>query len=163
VLDVASEDAVRAAHERLVAAARSHAPAARLDGVLVAPMAGAGVELILGLRIDPIVGPVAMVGLGGIFTEAMSDVVLHRAPVTVAEARAMIGRLRGAAILKGLRGRPPADIDAAARALSALSVLGAAWAGQIDSIEINPLLVREHGAGAVALDALIVPRAAAAR
>jgi acetate---CoA ligase (ADP-forming) len=162
-LDVASEEAVRAAHDRLVAAARKHAPAARLDGVLVAPMAGAGVELILGLRIDPIVGPVAMVGLGGMLTEAMSDVVLHRAPVTVAEARAMIGRLRGAAILKGLRGRPPADIDAAARALSALSVLGAAWAGQIDSIEINPLLVREHGAGAVALDALIVPRAAAAR
>ena len=162
-LDLASEDAVHAAHDRLVAAACRHAPKARLDGVLVAPMAGAGVELILGVRVDPIAGPVAMVGLGGILTEVMADVILHRAPVTVEEARDMIGRLRGAAILRGPRGRPPADIDAAAQALSALSVLGAARAEQIDSIEINPLLVRDAGAGAVALDALIVPATVAAR
>ncbi len=157
-LGLKTADAVRAAFARLIDAASTHAPDARLDGVLVAPMAGDGQELILGLRVDPVVGAVAMVGMGGIYAEVMSDVVLHRAPVSVEEARAMILRLKSAPLLTGVRGRPPADIAAAAEALSALSCLGAAKAAQIDSIEVNPLLVRRDGA--VALDALIIPAVA---
>ena len=157
LLGLETPDAVRAGHAHLLQAAERHAPDARLDGVLVSPMAGTGQELIMGVRVDPVVGPVAMVGLGGIFAEVMQDVVLHRAPVTNDEARAMILRLRSAPLLQGARGRPVCDIAAAAAALSALSVLGAGQAAQIDSIEINPILIRPEGKGAVALDALIIP------
>ncbi len=157
LLNLTDAEAVRVGHAQLIQAARRHAPGARLDGILVAPMAGDGQELILGVRVDPVVGPVAMVGVGGIHAEVMGDVALHRAPVSLDEAEAMILRLKTAPLLTGARGRAPADVQAAAQALSALSVLGATRAGALDSIEINPLLVRAKGA--VALDALIVPAA----
>jgi acyl-CoA synthetase (NDP forming) len=152
---------VRAAYGRLVAAVGARAPQARRDGVLIAPLLADGIETILGVHHDPLFGPVVMFGLGGVFVEVLRDVTFRIAPFGPVEARQMIGEIRGAALLAGVRGRPEGDLDALAEALSRLSVFAAAQAGRFASIEINPLLVRSRGLGVVALDALILPAAEA--
>jgi acyl-CoA synthetase (NDP forming) len=115
-----------------------------------------GVEMILGVQNDAVFGPVVMLGLGGIFVEVLRDVTFRIAPFGIEEARAMIAELRGAAILKGARGQPPADLAALAETLSRLSLFAAAHRGRLASIDINPLLVRSEGQGVAALDALIL-------
>lgn len=140
--------------------ARSKRPDARIDGVMVAPMISGGVETIAGVARDPVFGPVVMFGLGGVFVEVLKDVSFRVAPFDVAEAHRMIREIKGYAMLEGVRGAPPADIDALAETLSALSRFAAANADGIDSIDLNPLRVLEKGRGVVALDALIVPAGA---
>ena len=159
MLGVAPDEA-GAAYERILDAVRRKAPRARVEGVLVAPMAGDGLELIVGARDDPVFGPVTMVGMGGIFVEVLRDVVLRVGAVSVEEARRMLAELKGATLLEGARGRLQADVDAAAEAISRLSALAVANEGRFESIEINPILVRPRGQGAVALDALIVAKCA---
>ncbi|CEJ14534.1 succinyl-CoA synthetase subunit beta [bacterium YEK0313] len=151
-LGIAPDD-VAARSRAMLAAVAAAAPDARIDGILVGPMAGDGVELIVAARTDPVFGPVVMVGAGGVFVEVMRDVVFRAAPVDEAGARAMIDALKGRALLAGLRNRPAVDVAAAARAIAALSRVAAANAGSFDTIEINPLLVR--AGDAVMLDALI--------
>jgi len=124
----------------------------------VAPMISGGVETVLGVNRDPVFGPVVMFGLGGIFVEALGDVVFRAAPFGLDEAHRMIRGIKSFRVLEGVRGRPPADIDALVTALARLSSLAAAQADTIESIDINPFLVRAKGQGAVALDALVIPR-----
>lgn len=155
MLDVTA-DGARRAYETIVANAAAHDAGAQIDGVLVSPMIEGGTELILGGKVDPVFGPIVMVGLGGIFTEVMSDVAFRRAPVSPTMARAMLDDLQGAALLQGARGTPPADVDALCEAVAALSIFTAAHVGDLDSVEINP--VRARADGCVALDALIVKR-----
>jgi acyl-CoA synthetase (NDP forming) len=112
-----------------------------------------GLELIVGAGRDPRFGPVAAVGLGGIYTEIFGDVAVGLAPLDVAEAERMLYSLRGAPLLAGARGRPPCDVRAAAEAAVALSRVAASHPG-IAEIEINPLLVTPDGA--VALDARVI-------
>ena len=154
-LNVAAADAA-AAHDAIVASARSFAPEARIDGVLVSPMAADGVECILGAKTDPVFGPIVLFGLGGVFTEVLDDVSFRRAPFGEATAREMIGDLKGAALLTGARGRPAADLEALARAISRLSLFAAAHGDAIESVEMNPL--RALPEGCLALDALIVKK-----
>jgi acetate---CoA ligase (ADP-forming) len=157
-LNLATAEAVRRAFDEVTARA-SKAPAqARISGCLVAPMAPAGgVETILGAQWDPVFGPVIMLGLGGIFVEAMKDVTFRLAPFDEAEARRMIGELRAAAVLRGMRGRPPADLGALAAALASLSRFAAAQGRALQSLDINPFLVLPEGHGALALDAVVIP------
>jgi acetate---CoA ligase (ADP-forming) len=155
LLDVPAGEAA-AAYERLIAKVGWRAPEVPIDGVLISPMLRGGVETIIGVQMDPVFGPVVMFGLGGVFVEVMRDVTFRVAPFGPEEARRMIGEIKGAAVLEGARGRPPADIDALAQALSRLSQIAVAWRGRFTSIEINPLLVRPRGAGVAALDALIL-------
>jgi acyl-CoA synthetase (NDP forming) len=155
MLDVPAGEA-GVAYDRLIERVRARAPGATLDGVLLSPMVRGGVEMILGVQDDAVFGPVVLLGLGGIFVEVLRDVTFRIAPFGVEEAHRMIGELRGAAILEGARGQPPADLDALAAALSKLSLFAAAQRGRFTSIDINPLLVRPKGEGAAALDALIV-------
>jgi len=143
---------LKAVAREVLAAARAHAPRARIDGILVQPMVR-GVEVIAGAVNDPVFGPVVMFGLGGVATELLRDVTHAFAPFDVEQARAMVMRVRCAPLLTGWRGRPALDVDALARALSALSWLAADHAGRIDEIDINPLFVLERGV--VAADALI--------
>ncbi len=157
LLNVASPEAARQGYETLLARAAEAAPGALVDGVLVAPMVRDGVETILGVQHDPVFGPAVMFGLGGIFAEALGDVVFRIAPFGEDEARRMIGEIQGRAVLEGLRGRPRADQEALAKALAALSGFAAAAANRIESVDVNPFLVRPEGEGAVAVDALIVP------
>jgi len=117
-----------------------------------------GTELALGAFTDPVFGPCVMVALGGIFLEVMRDTVFAPAPVSEDEARAMILRLKAAAVLQGARGRPPADIAAAAHALAALSRFIADNADRYAEIDVNPLIVRPDGQGAVAVDAVLVEK-----
>ena len=107
---------------------------------------------------DPSFGPVVMFGLGGIFVEVLKDVTFRAAPFDIAEAHRMIREIRGYPMLEGVRGAPPADIDALADLLSALSRFAAANERSLDSIDLNPVRVFEAGKGVVALDALIVTR-----
>ncbi|MCC6000798.1 MAG: acetate--CoA ligase family protein [Pararhodobacter sp.] len=158
-LNVSGAEAARATHDRLIAAAAQHAPQARIDGVLASPMTSGGTELILGTATDPVFGPVVMVGLGGIFAEVLHDTALRLAPVTEDQAVEMLRELKAFALLNGARGRPPADIQAAARAVAALSRFAVRHAETVSEIDVNPLLVRDAGQGAVALDALIIGHA----
>jgi succinyl-CoA synthetase beta subunit len=112
-----------------------------------------GIELIVGVRSDPRFGPVAMVGLGGIYTEVLADVVFALAPVDATTARQMLENLRGAALLRGVRGRPPVNLGAAATAIAAITAAAAAHP-EIAELEVNPLLVTPDGA--LGLDARIV-------
>jgi len=114
-----------------------------------------GVELIVGARTDPRFGPVAMVGLGGIHAEVFKDVAVDLAPLDPVAAERLLRSLRGATLLAGVRGRPPLDVGAAARAAAALSQVAAARP-DVAEIEINPLLVTPSGA--TALDARVILR-----
>ncbi|MHC2281353.1 acyl-CoA synthetase (NDP forming) [Bradyrhizobium diazoefficiens] len=157
VVGVGSEAEVRRAFAKMLDRVAIKAPNATIDGVIVAPMAKGVAELILGSRIDPVFGPVVMVGLGGIFAEILQDSAVQMAPVSETQAMAMLKSLRAFAVLDGARGRPRADLDAAARAVAALSRFAAAHTDTIAEIDVNPLLLRAKGEGAVALDALLIP------
>jgi acyl-CoA synthetase (NDP forming) len=130
-------------------------PEAQIEGYLITPMLTGGVECIVGVHSDPLLGPVIMFGLGGVTVELMKDVTTRLAPVSEAEALEMIRSVKGFPLLDGFRGRPPADVPALARAVCALSRLAAANAKTVRTIEVNPLLVLDAGEGVVALDAVI--------
>ncbi|HXD72021.1 MAG TPA: acetate--CoA ligase family protein [Gaiellales bacterium] len=114
-----------------------------------------GVELIVGARTDARFGPVAMVGLGGVYAEVFGDVAIDLAPLDAVAAERLLCSLRGAPLLAGVRGRPPLDVGAAARAAAALSQVAAARP-DVAEIEVNPLLVTPSGA--LALDARVIVR-----
>jgi len=151
-LNIAPDDALAAA-TTMMARVTAAKPTADIKGFLVSPMAGDGIELIVAARMDPIFGPIVMVGLGGVFVEVMKDVVFAAAPIDEEAAAALIDRLKGRVLLDGVRGRPGVNVGAAARAVTALSRVAAANHGRFDTIEINPLLVT--ATDAVMLDALI--------
>ncbi|HSF95941.1 MAG TPA: acetate--CoA ligase family protein [Thermohalobaculum sp.] len=144
------------AYEAIMKSARAYDPRAKLRGVLVSPMVQGGVECILGARTDPVFGPVVLFGLGGVFTEVLKEVSFRRAPFGPEVAHEMIGELKGAALLTGARGQPPADLDALAGAISRLSLFAAAHGEAIESVEMNPF--RALPGGCLALDALIVKK-----
>lgn len=154
-LETAAE--VEAAFGSLLEAAAKRAPAARIDGVIVAAMERGEAEVIVGTNCDPVFGPVVMCGLGGIFVEALKDVAIRVAPVDIETATEMIEELRGSAVLKGARGRAPADVAAFADIIVKVSRIASASRRKLRSIEINPLILKRAGEGAVAADALIIP------
>lgn len=156
-LNLGDADAVRAASARIFASVARHAPDARLDGLLVAPMLRGGTELIAGISRDPVFGPVVMVGMGGIYAEVLRDVAVQPAPVSEDQATAMIRSLRLFPLLDGARGQAPADVAAAARAVARLSEFACAHREQVAEIDLNPILVRPQGQGIAILDALMVP------
>ncbi len=157
-LGIASPQALRDTVATMLDQARRHAPEAELRGVLVQEMiAGPVAEIIVSVERDPVYGPFVMCGLGGLFAEILDDVAIRLAPVGIEEAREMVEELRAAPLLKGARGRPAADHDALARAISGLSRLGCALEEEADGIEINPLLVLPEGCGVRAVD-LVVTR-----
>jgi acyl-CoA synthetase (NDP forming) len=147
--------AVREAFRDIVAGVGAKAPAARIDGVLVQPMIAGGAEMILGIKHDPLFGPAVVCGFGGILVEVLRDVSIRVPPLSMDDAREMLAELRGAALLRGVRGRPPADVDALAAAVVALAALADAHRGRLRALDLNPLVVRERGHGVVAVDWLI--------
>ena len=153
-LNLASTTAVREAAAEVLAAARSRKPEARLDGVSVQSMVPAGIELVLGIRIDATFGPLVVAGLGGIMVELMHDTATSLAPVTPDSALGMLKSLRGYALLEGFRGGAAPNVEAAVDCLCRLSELAHDLADLIDEADINPLIVSPSGA--VAADALFV-------
>lgn len=152
-LELRDAEAVRQAWDGIVQSVRSHAPHARIDGLLVQPMVRRDVELIVGGQLDPLFGPTVVVGLGGVFVELLKDSAVALAPITVAQARRLLDRLRGRALLDGFRGAPPADISALSQAVARVSELLADHPALIRELDVNPLVVSDGAV--VAVDALI--------
>jgi acyl-CoA synthetase (NDP forming) len=155
LLDIADADAVRSGHALLLERAKAAAPTARIEGVLVAKQLKGGVECILGIHRDPVFGPMAMFGLGGIFVEILKDVVFRRCPFGPDTAEAMIRSIKGAPLLFGARGREPADVKSLALMLSQLSAFAVAAGDRLLSIDLNPVFAMPEGQGAFAVDAVI--------
>ena len=151
-LGLAGADAVRAAARTMLDALRAAGLDAGLEGFSVQPMVQGEAEVIVGARRDPHFGAVVMVGLGGIAVEILKDVALARAPVSAERARAMLATLRAAPLLTGVRGRPPLDVAAVADAVVRVSWLAADLGPRLGDLEVNPLIVRQQGKGAVAVD-----------
>ena len=152
-LDLASADAVRVAHERIVAAARGAAPDADLRGVSVQPMANPGTEVIVGMTRDPQFGPVLMFGLGGILVEVLKDVAFRVVPLEQRDAAEMIREIQGFPVLEGYRNTPPVDLGALETILMQLSSFAESYP-EVAELDLNPILA--YGDGAVAVDARIV-------
>lgn len=154
-LGILGDDAVREAHEKILADVAPHA--GRIDGILVVPMISGGLELILGLNRDPVFGPVVVCGLGGKLVELYGEVSLRMAPVDPLTAGEMLTGLGVPDLFDGAGGRGSFDLPGLAEVVSRFSRMGvAAMAAGADSIEVNPLLVTGEGEGWVALDALVV-------
>lgn len=155
LLNVASVEAVHEGFATLIERAKRAAPGARIEGVLVAKQLSGGVECILGIQRDPVFGPVAMFGLGGIFVEVMKDVVLRRCPFGEDVGEQMIRSIQGAPLLLGARGKPPVDVKALAVMLARLSVFAFQAGPRLKSIDLNPVFALPQGQGAFAADAVI--------
>jgi len=151
---LANREAIHEAYAQMVARAGAAAPHASIDGVLVQEQVTGGREVILGMARDPQFGPLLMFGLGGIYVEALKDVIFRIAPLAGAEAEAMIREVRAFPILQGVRGEAPADLAALVQDILRLSQLVTDFP-EISEIDINPLFVKPAGEGTVALDARI--------
>ncbi len=157
-LDLSGDSAVREAYRKVLAGATAAHPSAAIHGVLVQAMAPPGHEMILGVTRDPDFGPMLMVGLGGIHVEVLRDVVFAPVPIGREEALSLLGELKGAALLDGVRGAPAADRDALAGLIATLSRFAADHADLIEEIDLNPVIVHPPGQGLTVVDALIVKR-----
>lgn len=155
VLGVSNADEVRKVWTTLQQNVRRAQPGLKLDGVLVEAMSPRGLELVVGARRDRRWGPVLMVGLGGIWVEALGDVRLMPPDLTEDEILVELGKLRTAKLLKGFRGLPAVDVKAVAAAAAAVGRLMRARP-DIAEVDVNPLMVHAAGDGATALDALII-------
>ena len=153
-LGVAGGDAAIQAWNAIDSAVRASCPDARMSGMIVSPMRDDGVELIVGVAIDPSWGPVIAVGLDGLYVEVLPDSALARLPVSRDQAKKMLLSLRGAALLQGYRDRPAIDLDATADMIIRIGEAACALGPRLASLEVNPLLAGPTGAEA--LDALVI-------
>jgi hypothetical protein len=153
MLGLNSADEVARGFDGMMTRVAERAPNAHIEGVLVARMIEGGTETVIGVKRDPMFGPVVMFGLGGVYVEVLKDVTLRLAPVECATALEMIRGIKGFPLLAGVRGKPPADLDALADALVAMSHFGAAHPG-VTTAEVNPFIALPDGG--VAVDALIL-------
>ena len=155
VVNIANSDDLKRAAAAILQRVRVKHPDARLNGVLVQRMEKGLAEIILGYKHDPQVGPVVVLGVGGVLAEIYRDFAVRLAPVTEDEAARMIEQVKGLAVIRGYRGLPRGDTAALARAVAAFSQL-AHVEPRVAEAEINPLLVRAEGQGVVAVDGLLV-------
>jgi acetyl coenzyme A synthetase (ADP forming)-like protein len=144
---------IRQGYRTVTANAWHYRADARVDGVQIQQMVTGGHEVIIGLVRDPAFGPVVMFGLGGVFVETMQDTAFRLAPTTHAEALRMMNEIRGAAILRGVRGQPAVDQEALAALIVRVSELAADFP-EIAEIDLNPVMA--SAAGVIAVDARIV-------
>ena len=147
--DVAFAQAV----QEIRTSVKNYAPTARIDGLLIQQMQDRLLELILGYRNDPLVGPTVILGAGGITAEISPDFSIRLAPVTLAQAHEMIQEVRITKLIRGFRGLPKADCETLAQAIVNFSSLAAIAEVDVREAEINPLFVQEHGV--IAVDGLI--------
>ncbi|QEV18657.1 acetate--CoA ligase family protein [Streptomyces alboniger] len=151
-----SASQVRDAYRELTDIARyEDAP---LDGVLVCQMVERGVEMVVGVTQDPLFGPTVTVGLGGVLVEVLQDAAVRVPPFGEDQAKAMLRELRGRALLDGVRGAAPCDVDALVEVVLRVQRMALELGGELAELDINPLMVLPRGQGAVALDALAVCR-----
>ncbi|MFD8686944.1 acetate--CoA ligase family protein [Streptomyces sp. NPDC059651] len=151
-----SASQVRDAYRELTDIARYEG--VELDGILVCQMVERGVEMMVGVTQDALFGPTVTVGLGGVLVEVLHDAAVRVPPFGEDQARAMLGELRGRALLEGVRGGPPVDVDALVEVVLRVQRMALELGDDLSELDINPLMVLGRGQGAVALDALAVCR-----
>lgn len=149
---------VSLAFDEVMASARRHSPAARIEGVTLQEMVRGGVEILLGVVRDPQFGPQLAVAPGGVFVELLRSAQVRQLPVSRAEAEEMLSVSVLRKLLSGYRGAPAADVDALLDMIEALSSAALEFGPAVSEIDLNPVLVLERGKGALALDALIVTK-----
>lgn len=154
-LRVKDEEELRNTYGRILEKAVKARTGARIRGVLVQEMVSGGQECIVGVRRDPLFGPVIAVGIGGIFVEVLQDVSLRLAPVDRATVMKMLEELKGLPLLRGARGNPPRDIEALASLVESVSRMALSEPDLLE-LDVNPVMVLQEGRGAVAVDALVL-------
>jgi acyl-CoA synthetase (NDP forming) len=156
-LGIADENEAERAFRQLVDDVHRQLPNAQIAGVSVQEQVGAGIDVLVGITNDPQLGPAIAVGLGGVFVEALNDVVVRMAPVAEEEAAEMIAALRAHHVFDGFRGSPKADTEALCAAVVRISELGWWLRDRVRAIDVNPLRVLPAGQGVRVLDALVIP------
>lgn len=152
-LNLQSKEAVGAAYDEILAAAKAAEPNADILGVAVQQMAKQGTEVIIGMTTDAQFGPVIMFGLGGIMVEVLKDVSFRLVPLEDRDAGQMIAEIKGAPVLAGVRGQPPADIDALKSTIRKVSEFVEKHP-EVRELDLNPVFA--YPDGALAVDARIV-------
>ena len=157
-LNLHNEAELRAAYAEVLKNAAEKAPGAKVNGVLVQPMLPQGVEVIVGVNIDPQFGPMILCGLGGVFVEVFKDVALYPAPLSKGEALDMIRSLKGYKMLNGYRGSAKCDVDALAELMVQIADYAVANKDTLCEMDLNPVFVYEEGKGVDMADAVIIKR-----
>lgn len=152
-LNVRGEAALRKVYAKIMESCRAYNPNADIHGVLVAPMARKGTEVIIGVMRDPIFGPVLMFGLGGIFVEILEDVAFRAIPLSRHDARSMVEQIKARKILKGVRGEAAVDKEALVDLLLKISSIVEAYP-QLMELDLNPVIAYKDGYAVV--DARII-------
>jgi acetate---CoA ligase (ADP-forming) len=155
-LGVKDEEELRAAYERIMAAAGAAIGDAEVDGALVERMAPGGAEMMVGLKTEPGLGAFVVVAAGGVLTELLDDVVIAPAPLAETEVAPLLRRLKCWPLLEGGNGRPARDVDAFCALVSRISSLGPHLAGVIREADFNPVIVHEATKGVTIVDGLAV-------
>ena len=153
VLNIRTADQVRQAFAGIMQRVHAECPDAMLEGVVVQPMAPAGVELILGARRDPVFGALVVVGFGGVLVELLQDAAVGLAPCTPEEAERMLRSLKVARLFGGYRGLPAVDLSSLSRVVARFSELAAALGPRLEEFDVNPLICRAEQV--LAVDALV--------
>ena len=154
-LNIADAAQLEAAATQILSRVGAKHPKAKINGILVQRMEKGLAEVILGFRRDPQVGPIVVLGVGGVLAEIYKDIAIRLAPVGIEDARAMVEEVRGLAAIRGYRGLPRGDCAALAQAVAAMSQLALIEGRTVSEAEINPLIVKPEGQGVVAVDGLI--------
>jgi acetate---CoA ligase (ADP-forming) len=154
-LNLRDADEVRAGYQTITARANAISPPPRVAGVLVQRMVPQGVEMVVGARVDPLFGPLVVVGLGGILVELLKDTALAPAPLTHDEALALLAELKGARLLDGFRGLPAVDRNGLAAVICSVAAFAMDHRDVVAELDVNPLICT--GNSITAVDALIVP------
>ncbi len=157
-LNLNSENEVVDAFNSIMKKVKQERPDATLEGILVQEMLKPGLEVIVGVKNDPIFGPAVVFGLGGVYVEVLKDVSTRVAPLSEEDAREMIQDIKGKALLSSFRGQKERDFEALVRVLMNISRLSLELKDEIEEIDINPLILYENGEGAVAADALLAAK-----
>jgi acetyltransferase len=156
-LNLSGEDELRAAYHAIVTSAQAYNPDAKIDGMLVTPMAEKGVEVIIGMLRDPIFGPVLMFGLGGIFVEVLEDVAFRALPLSRADAESMVAQIKAQKVFDGVRGGAPVDKNALVELLLSVADIVEAYPA-ISELDLNPVIAypKAHANGYAIVDARII-------
>lgn len=157
-LNINSLTEAAAAYHDILQSCKVYAPNARINGILVQEQAAKGTEVLVGVTNDRQFGPLLLVGLGGVFAEALKDTALYPCPMTQEEALQMLRTLKSWPLFTGWRGAPPLDTEALSRLMAAVSDYACAHKETLAELDLNPVFVYEHGKGVCAADALIVLR-----
>ncbi|MDX1436053.1 MAG: acetate--CoA ligase family protein, partial [Anaerolineales bacterium] len=160
-LNIQSRSEATAAYNDIIQKIHLAKPEAAINGILFEEMLPPGLELILGVKNDPQLGPMLLIGLGGIFVEVMEDIAVYPAPLSRSEAIGMLRGLKAYPLLEGVRGNRPCDLEALVSMMVNVGEFAYQHRATVKEIDLNPVFVYGEGGGAVAVDALVIEYAAA--